>query len=255
MKLLHSCCRMGIALTATAWLPVATAQAEDDAEAPEFVLEKITYAADHCLQLRRWLEQEQLPTDADDAEAMIAARQAAAANAAVDSDDADTADADADAAESAEDDNAPELLLSSRFNGEACEAREDGAVIEDKAELPLLIDAVRAVHAALSVAPEWIDEEKLPLEFQGCWRKGAKLDSAGIDTEQNLIELYLDVTDCAGDGRGLRLLLPLPRPGNRSDYRRDKAIVAEERIWVVCGTGLLDEAELTRAREAKEAGQ
>lgn len=248
MNLLHSCCRIGIALAATAWLSVATAEIDvddgDEAEAPQFVLEKITYAADHCLQLRRWLEDEQLPTDADDAEAMLAARAAATVNAAGNGNGGVTGTgSDAEGEESTEDDDAPELYLSSRFNGEACDAREDGAVIEDKTDLPIVIDAVRTLHTALTVAPEWIDEEKLPLELQGCWRKGAKLDNAFIDREESLIKLDLEVTDCEGRGRGVRLSLPLPKPGERSDYRRDKAIVAEERIWLVCGTGLLEEAE------------
>lgn len=258
MNLLHSCSRIGIALAATAWLSVATAEIDidggDEAEAPEFVLEKISYAADHCLQLRRWVEDEQLPTDADDAEAMLAASAAVAANAAGNGNGnggvAGTG-SDAEDEESTEDDDAPELYLSSRFNGEACDAREDGAVIEDKTDLPIVIDAVRTLHTALTVAPEWIDEEKLPLELKGCWRKGAKLDNAVVDKEESLIELDLEVTDCEGKGRGVRLSLPLPKPGERSDYRRDKAIVAEERIWFVCGTGLLEEAEA----EAAEAGK
>lgn len=239
MNLLHACGRVGIALAATVWLSAAAAQVEQDTQAPDYVLEKIRYAADHCLQLRRWRDEEQTPTDADDAQAMIAAGAAAS----VDHEKVagTAADAGVDTEEGAQDDDAPELLLSSRFNGEACEARDDGAVIDDKADLPIVLDALRAVHEALTVAPEWIDEDTLPLDVQGCWRRGARLEGVAVDRHENQIQLYLQGNDCSGTGRYLVLRLPLvSSPVAGGDSRRENAIVAEERILAICGTGLLD---------------
>lgn len=241
MNIFHACCRIGIVLATTVGLSAAAAEPAKTAEAktPDHVLEKIRYAADHCLQLRRWLDEEQLPTDADD---QSLAREPVAKGDAPARSGADN-DADPDTQENAEDDEAPELLLSSRFNGEACEDREDGAVIDGEDELPIALDAVRAVHEALTHAPEWIDEAKLPLETQGCWRHGATLIGVSVDREQDEITLYLDVKDCEGDGRGVHLLLRLAKDGARDGFRRENAIVAEQYAGFVCGTGLLEAAE------------
>lgn len=240
MNLLHRCCRVGLLAVAAFSFPAAAITLA--LEPSEYELEKVRYATDHCLHLRRFLEEE--PVDAasrTDVQPVAAA--ASGVDAGADDSGANSAADAAGAADASSDDgNVPEVLLSSRFNGESCEGRSEGAVIGDDASLPIALDAVGAVHAALTVAPEWIDESDLALELQGCWRRGAVLSGVDINRDENEISLYLQGKDCAGTDRYLLLRLPIVTRGGASDYRREKAIVAEERTFMICGTALLGAA-------------
>lgn len=215
---------------------LAQAASEPDSDY-EFV--RVTYASDYCTQLRQErIEADDTDEDEPDTSSPLVPTVAATSGA----DTLPTAPAQDDNSGAAQDDEAeadiepPKLFLRSRFNHESCEDTEVGAVVEDEAELPLLIAALQAAHEALAVQPDWIDDYNLPQDWQGCWRRGARLSGAVVDNADGDIILYLDTQDCSGQDVDVQLLLQLADEEQPQGYRRRGGILATMPPVVVCGT-------------------
>lgn len=206
---------------------------------------RVTYASDYCTQLR-WQRPEADNGAEDDSDedatapatAVLTAADTPGASAtpaapaqggSADAGQGRSADIDADA-------DAPELLLSSRFNHESCEGNQAGAVVDDTAQLPLLIAGLQAVHEALAVQPDWIDDGNLPLDWQGCWRRNARLGSALVESTDGRIALYLDVQDCAGEPQRVKLELRPASEEQPHGYRSPGGILATLAPILICGS-------------------
>lgn len=245
----NRCCRTAVVLAAllvsgAAWAGMAQASGEEDSgeEDSGYEFARVTYAADYCTQLR-WERPEvddkgdadiDEAADANSSRAPTLSATSGASVAAASHDSAGGAEKRSAEAEAAPD--SAELLLSSRFNHESCEDAKVGAVVDDKAQLPLLVAALQAVHEALAVQPDWIDDSNLPLDWQGCWRRGARLSEAWGDSDDGGVALYLDIQDCAGAARLLRLELQPADAEQPQGYRRRGGILATRAPTAVCGT-------------------